>query len=358
MNFFEMHYRNTSILYKAVTMALLVLLLLACDVELDERKIQDTINVMGVDGPMANATINLYKLQDYVDNYNPTTNVRSTSGLTPVATGFSDELGMLENLPMSFDSGNGPFLIEVTSNPSTVDLTTGDYPVIDTVRSIITQDQYGSDKQRFYATAFTTLVVDKLTSQNLSINKINDDGEVQKFQSVNLVLRDLDSVANEVTSLYGFGLLHKVDQNGLIKDTIDIFDTPPVFDETTSTDNSQDDAAAYRAALETFSELVDLLKQQGQDPTNPSPFLQNHNDAMRILQFRLNEGVSQSDSVSAVSILVDSLIESNLNNLSRLDGSSIQDLMTDELGSISSLIENVDPSYGSIDSIMMELLMI
>ena len=66
---------------------------MACgqDVELDERKIQDTINVMGIDGPMANANINIYKLQDYFkNNFSATTNVRSTSGLSAVATGVSD----------------------------------------------------------------------------------------------------------------------------------------------------------------------------------------------------------------------------------------------------------------------------
>ena len=204
---------------KVITLTLLVSLLLACgqDVEIDERKVQDTINVMGVDGPMANATIKIYKLQEYLDNFSTTTNATSTSGLTPVASGISDSLGMLDSLPMDLNSGNGPFLIEVTSSPSTIDLTTNQYPVIDTVRSIISPDQYGGDNHRFYASALTTLVVDKLCSWTpLTTNKIADDGTITSIQSSNIVLTNLDDIANEVASLYGFGLLHRVDQDGLI----------------------------------------------------------------------------------------------------------------------------------------------
>ena len=332
---------------KFITLALLISLLQACgqDVQLDERKIPATINVMGVDGPMAYATINLYKLQDYLDNYNPTTNVRSTSGLTAVATGVSDGFGMLENLPMDFDSGNGPFLIEVTSNPSTIDLTTGDYPVIDTVRSIITEDQYGGDKQRFYATSLTTLVVDKLTTKDLTTDKIDNDGNIIQEQSVNDVLRNLANVSKEVVSLYGFGLLDEYDDNGFIISTIDIFDTPPVFDESTSTTDAQDTAAAYRSALETFSQLVEEVKKYGQGINNA--FLQTHEDALTELKDRLSQGLSGPDFVS---VLINNLMHDSPNNLERLNGVSIQALMNGELGSIATLIDNVEPLYGNIDS--------
>ena len=341
-------FKKISFFYKAITLVILASLLLACgqDVETDERKVQDTINVMGVDGPMANANIKIYKLQDYLDNFSTTTNATSTSGLTPVASGISDSLGMLDSLPMDLDSGNGPFLIEVTSNPTTIDLTTNQYPVIDTVRSIITADQYGGDNHRFYATALTTLVVDKLCSWNLlTTDKISNDGSIESVQSSNIVLTNLDDVANQVASLYGFGLLHQVDQDGLITETIDIFNTPPVFDESTATDEAQDNAAAYRTALETFSSLVGVLTESGILAGNP--FLQEYDDAMRILQYRLNTGINEADYVSS---LIDYILATSPNDLIRLNGKSIQDLMTNELGLISSLIDEVSPVYGNLDS--------
>ena len=348
MQIFHRTFKKLFSFFKVLIITLLTIFLLACgqDVEIDERKVQDTINVMGVDGPMANASINIYKLQDYLNNFSATTNATSTAGLTPVASGISDSLGMLDSLPMDLNSGNGPFLIEVTSNPTTIDLTTNQYPVVDTVRSIITSDQYGGDRNRFYATALTTLVVDKLCSWTLlTTNKISDDGSIESVQSSNIVLTNLDDVANEVASLYGFGLLHEVDQNGLIIDTIDIFNTPPVFDESTATIDAQNKAASYRAALETFSSLVTSLVNEGVSQGNA--FLQNNDDALRVLQYRLNTGLQQADTVS---VLIDSFLISNPNNLSRLNGNSVQELMKDELGEISSLIDNVNPTYGNLDS--------
>ena len=118
MQIFHRTFKKLFSFFKVLIITLLTIFLLACgqDVEIDERKVQDTINVMGVDGPMANASINIYKLQDYLNNFSATTNATSTAGLTPVASGISDSLGMLDSLPMDLNSGNGPFLIEVTSN--------------------------------------------------------------------------------------------------------------------------------------------------------------------------------------------------------------------------------------------------
>ena len=119
---------------------------------------------MGVDGPLANADIALYKLQDYldtsVDPYSGAMLTPSTDGLAAVANGRSDDLGFASELMLSTDSNNGPFLLEVSSNANTLDLTTNDIPVIDTVRTIIKESEYTGEQLRFYATALTTLAVD------------------------------------------------------------------------------------------------------------------------------------------------------------------------------------------------------
>lgn len=140
--------------------------------------VDSTIDVMGVDGPLANADIALYKLQDYldtsVDPYSGAILMPSTDGLAAVANGRSDDLGFASELVLSTDSNNGPFLLEVSSNADTLDLTTNDIPVIDTVRTIIKESEYTGEQLRFYATALTTLAVDRAVAQSPSVLRYSD----------------------------------------------------------------------------------------------------------------------------------------------------------------------------------------
>ena len=140
--------------------------------------VDSTIDVMGVDGPLANADIALYKLQDYldtsVDPYSGAMLMPSTDGLSAVANGRSDDLGFASELVLSTDSNNGPFLLEVSSNADTLDLTTNDIPVIDTVRTIIKESEYTGEQLRFYATALTTLAVDRAVAQSPSVLRYSD----------------------------------------------------------------------------------------------------------------------------------------------------------------------------------------
>ena len=208
---------------------------------------------MGSDGPLANAEVKVYKLQDYLDNN------ESTVGLTAVAEGVSDSEGKADDLEMSNDSGSGPFLVEVLAIPDsndaetgapisgTRDITTDAFPVIGVVRTIITQDQYNQTPQpRFYSTVFTTLAVDNAIS-NASDGSSETD-----------VLSGLDAAASLVSSVLGFGLDDTVDSQGAPAQ-FDIFNTPPVIDENTLSVTQQTEAANYRAATETFAALVENL---------------------------------------------------------------------------------------------------
>ena len=134
---------------------LLVLSIVGCGHGIDSSENSSTpatLNVMGVDGPLANAEVKVYKLKDYLENYDAQTNVRTTTGIEElaVASGTSDDSGFVSGLEMSSGSGSGPFLVEFTSVLNeTTDLTTDAFPVIETVRTIITENQYGSDQPRF-----------------------------------------------------------------------------------------------------------------------------------------------------------------------------------------------------------------
>ena len=152
---------------KQFLVGLFIFAILGCGHGIDSSEgesVDSTIDVMGVDGPLANADIALYKLQDYldtsVDPYSGAMLTPSTDGLAAVANGRSDDLGFASELMLSTDSNNGPFLLEVSSNANTLDLTTNDIPVIDTVRTIIKESEYTGEQLRFYATALTTLAVD------------------------------------------------------------------------------------------------------------------------------------------------------------------------------------------------------
>ncbi len=334
--------------------ALLVLLIVGCGHGIDSSEnssIPATLNVMGVDGPLANAEVKVYKLKDYLDNYDVQTNVRTTSGIEElaVASGTSDDSGFASGLEMSSDSSSGPFLVEFTSVLNeTIDLTTDAFPVIETVRTIITENQYGSDQPRFYATALTTLAVDLLTNQNLTVSTIDLElGMVVPRQSVKTVLDGLAQAADDVKSLYGFGLNRQAD--------FDLFSTPPVFDESTVDDASQDSAAAYRTALETFAVLVTSLK----DETIDNELLDTNEKVIALLQSRLADGFSEiNDSIrdeviAAIATdltITDSTIQGASYLADRLGDRTIQALMDAELGDISILIDSVEPAYDDPDS--------
>lgn len=333
---------------------LMVLSIVGCGHGIDSSENSSTpatLNVMGVDGPLANAEVNVYKLKDYLENYDAQTDVRTTSGIEKlaVASGTSDDSGFASGLEMSSDSGSGPFLVEFTSVLNeTTDLTTDAFPVIETVRTIITENQYGSDQPRFYATALTTLAVDLLTNQNLTVDTIDLElGMIAPRQSVKIVLDGLAQAANDVKSLYGFGLHRQADFN--------LFSTPPVFDESTVDDASQDSAAAYRTALETFAVLVTSLK----DGTIDNELLDTNEKVIAHLQSRLADGFSETndsirDEVKAAIAtdltITDSTIQGASYLADRLGDRTIQALMDAELGDISILIDSVAPAYDDPDS--------
>ena len=182
-----------------------------------------TIEGSGVKGPLANAVVTVYQ----VDTTQP-----GFKG-SVIATGTTDTHAAITGLNLPFPL-SPPYIMELTSSAgSTYDITTHDFPVITTLRTVITQSLLDSGDQ-IYATPLTTLATD------LAIRKADAVATVEAFKS------SLQTAASEVASTVGFG----------IDDSVDIFATPPLIDSSTVTPEAQASTAAYRSAIEALTAIT------------------------------------------------------------------------------------------------------
>ena len=84
-----------------------------------EREKGNPISIMGVDGPMAGADVEVYDLQAYLDNSDTAPSLLYRPAITNPVTALADDL------ELQLDAGLGPYLVVVTANSTTIDLTTG-----------------------------------------------------------------------------------------------------------------------------------------------------------------------------------------------------------------------------------------
>ncbi len=201
-----------------------------------------TVNGGGVKGPLADAIVTVYRFD------------ASQSGAgyrgANVGEGITDGKASIKGLGIDTNTHPLPYILEVTSHAGTIDLTTGAYPVIHTLRTVITQDLIDK-KEQIYATPLTTMAVD------LAIKQLADGTgtvDVAAFEAA------LQSAASQVISTVGFGL----------KDDVNIFDTPPLINDETDTAEEQENTAAYRTAVEALTAIVYEMEQlsQGEGDTN------------------------------------------------------------------------------------------
>lgn len=182
----------------------------------------------GVKGPLANAIVNVYAFDATKPYFKGDV----------AATVATDDSSALVGLTSS-SLGNPPYIIEFTSDAGTTDITTGMLPVIGTMRSVITQTKL-DNKDKIYASPLTTMAVDIAISQSTTATTAAD------FEVL------LAGSAKQVVSTLGFGM----------PDSIDIFDTPPLIDSTTTTGASQGEVAAYRSAIEAVTAIAFEMEKQ------------------------------------------------------------------------------------------------
>jgi hypothetical protein len=213
----------------------------------------------GVKGPLANATVTVYAISP------------SVTGMkgSVVATGSTNAQAQIQGLALPYPL-TPPYLLEFAADSDTVDIYTGTAPVITVMRTILTQALLQTGEQ-IYATPLTTMAVD-LAIKNADFDGLMQDGDVNNDQ-LNWGDRNHDSTldaglgdgtatsaellsalpiaADQIKSTLGFGMGSKVD----------LFNTPPLFNNTTTTAAEQENAALYRAAVESVTAVVAQISE-------------------------------------------------------------------------------------------------
>ena len=236
------------LIQKLSVIATFAVALSACDFDSQdtpEREQGNPIDIMGVDGPMAGADVEVYDLQAFLDDPSAAGSLLFQPATTDPVTALADDI------ELTLDAGVGPFMIVVTANATTTDLTTGEAPVVGEVKTILNL----LDDGRVYASPLTSLAVD------IAMNgrSVADD-----------VLANLADAQLQAKAFFGFGM----------STDIDIFTVPPILDETTTTPELQQQVAEYRAATETFAAVVEQLVDDAVFTTNEDAVAAIVNDAL------------------------------------------------------------------------------
>ncbi|GGF74004.1 thrombospondin type 3 repeat-containing protein [Alteromonas lipolytica] len=192
-----------------------------------------------VKGPLARATVSAY----LIDPSQP-----AMLGEL-VGEGETDEAAQITGLSIP-QNETSPVILEVIANDDTVDISTGEAPVITSMSTILATPGGGNN---VYPSPLTTIAL-SLAKQNadLSTNGFggNGDGSVTAEELV----AAFEVASQQVLSTLGFG----------IDSSIDLNSTSPVLDDTTADASSQTLAIAYRTAIEAVSAIVVNMQADAQ----------------------------------------------------------------------------------------------
>lgn len=179
-----------------------------------------------IKGPLVNAAVTVYALDTTLPGFKGAVIDTGTTDARAAITGL--------NLPLPLTP---PYIMEFTSSADTMDMTTGQYPVVATLSTVLTQSLIDSGNP-VYATPLTTMA--------LAI-AINNSTSADDF------LAKLPAAANQVVATVGFGM----------SPNIDIFASPPVLDNTVDNLQKQSDVLAYRTAIEALATVAFEMQQDG-----------------------------------------------------------------------------------------------
>jgi len=201
----------------------------------------------GVKGPLAGAVVTAYAFDPAAPGFKGAV----------VDTGATNSAAQIVDLALPSPT-DPPYILEFTSDADTTDLTTSMYPVIETMRTVITQEML-DDGIDIYATPLTTMAV-ALAVRNADSTVTpymgNGNGVVTSTEFLNA----LDVAAEQVTSTLGFGL----------DESVDIYTVSPVINSSTDSSEEQEATAEYRTAVEAVTALVYELDQQSEGTTTDS----------------------------------------------------------------------------------------
>ncbi len=209
----------------------------------------------GIKGPLVNAIVTVYEVDASAADF---------KGAVVGTPGSTNAQAQIQNLALPFPL-TPPYILEFTSDTNTTDILTGKFPVISEMRTVLTAELLEAGDQ-IYATPLTTMAVD-LAIKNADVDagvwasnerNLDPDGDGNDDFTISLgdsnltadeLLTALPIAAAQVKSTMGFGM----------DEDIDIFDTPPLIDNTTNNEAKQEKAAAYRAAVEAVTAVVSQI---------------------------------------------------------------------------------------------------
>ena len=187
----------------------------------------------GVEGPLANAVVTVFSFDASRPDFRGPVVATATTDASTAITGL--------NLPLPLSP---PYIMEFTSVPGTTDITTGKFPVVTTMRTVITQSQLDTGKA-IYATPLTTIAVD-IAVKNVVDNNGTAGIQADEFEAA------LALAVSKVMSTLGFG----------IDSSIAASNTPPLINDDTVSVAEQSKVAGYRSAVEAVTAIVYQISQQ------------------------------------------------------------------------------------------------
>ena len=239
----------------------------------------------GVKGPLANADVTVYAFDASKPGFKGAV----------IDTATTDNSAAIINLALPLPLAP-PYIMEFTSAAGvTTDITTGQFPIISTLRTVITQSLLDT-AEPLYATPLTTMATD-IAMVNADSNAApytgNGDGSVTSAELVNA----LSVAAAQLASTLGFGA------------DVDFFNTPPLIDSTTISVAEQTAVAQYRTAIEALTAVVFELAQNSASPAVSADEMLNE------LTADLMDGVIDGTVNGSASTVIDSTV---LNALSAI----------------------------------------
>jgi hypothetical protein len=188
----------------------------------------------GVKGPLVNATASLYLLDLAAADLKGTLVSSGSTTETAALQGITIAAGALDT-----------FLLEITADDDTIDLSSGVAPILTVYRTLVSADSIRSGQ--VFATPVTTLAL-ALALQS---------GPFASLEELNSAL---NLSAQQVISTLGFGL----DSN------TNPFTSNPLLTASDTTDEQQASVLGYRLAIEGLAAILDLLATEiiAADPTS------------------------------------------------------------------------------------------
>ncbi len=197
------------------------------------------ISGAGIKGPLAYATVELYSLDAQFDGlYDPQ---------KPLAVATTNAYAEISGLKVP---DVPPPYVLVIDGSNAIDRNTGVAPVITKLVTIITPEALQAG-QSVYATPYTTLAYHMLR-KGLQAGSVHaSTATIGSQDSYPDLVADLAQFNYGISRALGFGM----------PDSVDIFTTPPIITEATTTVAQQDLVVNYRAAIEALSSMVYQMSQ-------------------------------------------------------------------------------------------------